>query len=249
MVSFFCEASLINNVTSFDNMHIAESIIEPDQPSHSIVFEILKFALLIIFKILLHFSTSAIINYSNPSKEQFIVFPCILWFICQVCISWINTIHFTLFLAMNIILIIIMVLLNRVQSEKKLFFAMGLTELFWLYHCNDISCIAAYIFIFEGCFVQRIKEEYRECALWSDRHLLQFIFAKIVFISWIYVSMNWMTACLEFLYFLVPTLSLKYNPLKLNLDQWFFVDGCSHISLFCVSLFFTNIYAAHGCKY
>merc|ERR1712154_280625 len=106
---------------------------------------------------------------------------------------------------MNVIICIIMVLLKQTPSKTKFVCIMGLTELFWLYHCNDISCIAAYIFIFEGCFVQRIKEEYRECELWSDRHLLQFIFAKIVFISWICISLNWMTAFLEFLYFLVPT--------------------------------------------
>ena len=249
MASMFCETSVIDNVTSFDNMRITESLMEPNETaSPSILFGALKFAMLIIFKIILHFSTSSIINYSNPKKEQLIIFPCILWFICQVCISWINTIRFPLFLSMNIVLILIMVLLNRINSEKKLFLAMGLTELFWLYHCNDISCIAAYIFIFEGCFVQRIKDEYTECELWSDRHLLQFVVAKIVFISWIYISLNWITAFLEFIYFVVPTLSLKYNPFKLNFDQWFFVDGCSHISLFCVSLFFSNIYGAY-CKY
>merc|ERR1712151_1152564 len=183
----------------------------------SVVFKVLQLAILMIFKIILHFLTSSIIS---ADKGQ--LFPCVIWFVFQCCISWINnlydTVHWAQFIGINICFIYFMVKpFKGIKSKKKLIFIMGITELFWLYHCNDISCIAAYIFVFEGCFVQRIKEEYSECQLWTDRHFLCFAAAKIVFISWIYISLNWIISLCELLYFVIPTLSLKYKPFNLSL--------------------------------
>ena len=120
-------------------------------------------------------------------------------------------------------------------------FIMGAIELFWLFACNDISCIACYIFIFEGCFVQRIKTEYLDFK-WTDKHLWTFAVAKIIFVSWLFVSLNWILSIFEMLYWIVPLYTLKYKPkMRLNFDQWFIMDGCSHISIFSAAYFLVLI--------
>ena len=209
------------------------------------VTKLLVLTVLLSIKIIGHLSISAIID---PNKGG--IFANIIWFVCQLIISWINNlfVYISLFQfiliqsAICYLLTIIPSSIKRSKNDKPLNlspFIMGILELFWLFACNDISCIACYIFIFEGCFVQRIKTEYLDFK-WTDKHLWTFALAKIIFISWLYISLNWILSICEMLYFVVPIISLKYKPkMKLTFDQWFLMDGCSHISIFSAAYFFS----------
>ena len=208
------------------------------EPSGISISKILLFAVLLLLKILGHFSLSVVI------KGRGTIFANCIWFLCQFCIALINdlfnVIHWTQFILLQCIFCYLLESslikskeLNSGKKQQQLIpIIMGLNEIFWLITCNDISCIACYIFMFEGLFIQRLKTEFFECK-WNDRHLWCFAFCKIIFCSWIYCSFNWIISFAEMLYFIVPILSLKYKPkFKLTFDQWFFIDGCSHISTF-----------------
>eukprot|EP01084_Bolivina_argentea_P298865 515087_1 len=201
--------------------------------SSSVFLAFIQLSILVIFKLIGHYATFIIIN-----SKQTTLFTINIWFLCQLLISCINNtsmiMHFRTFLLINIIFCAFMIYLKRIQSSKKFFVLMILSEIFWLITCNDISCIAAYIFIFEGVVIQRIMEEYFSIK-WTDGHLLFFAICKLIFISWIGMSLSWIISIFEMFYFIVPFASLKYkHKWKLNYDQWFFVDGCSHISLFFI---------------
>ena len=199
----------------------------------SLLLTTIQLSALVLLKIIGGISTSILIDACHPRKTK--MFHTMIWLTTQYGISRMHSISWTVSWSLLAVTIsVLMVLSERIRSEKKLVFFLMIIEVFWLLRCNDISCIAAYILVFEGCFVQRIKEEYSECKLeWTDRHLLCFAVCKLLFISWIAVSLNWVLSVAESLYFIIPVLSLKHNKWRLNHDQWFLVDGCSHISLFC----------------
>lgn len=202
-------------------------------PTVSLLSTTLHLGALVLLKIVGGVSTSILIDARHQKKTKF--FHVMIWLTTQYGISRMHDLSWSLSgTLLGVFLSISMVISEQIRSEKKLLFFLIIVEVFWLMTCNDISCIAAYILVFEGCFVQRIKEEYAECKLqWTDRHLLCFAVCKLLFISWIAVTVNWILFVAEALYFVVPVLSLRHNKGRLNHDQWFFVDGCSHISLFC----------------
>jgi hypothetical protein len=202
-----------------------------------------QLSVLVVFKIIGGVSTSILIDVRHQKKTK--LFHGAIWLTTQYGISRMHGISWSLSWALlGVTMCILMVISERIESERKLVCFMIMTECIWLLSCNDISCIALYIILFEGCFVQRIKEEYSECKLeWTDRHLLCFAVCKLLFISWIAVSLNWVLSVAESLYFVIPVLSLKLtDKWRLKPDQWFFVDGCSHISLFCLWWFSSNAF-------
>eukprot|EP01083_Nonionella_stella_P096250 270501_1 len=215
-----------------NELHYSVETLELQDESPHFVLSMLQLSLVILLKVIGHFCSSVIID---PKHGK--VLAIVLFVVSQCGICYLHdlhsVIHWLSFIVMSTSACVMMICLERFESPKKFVFTMGSIELFWLLSCNDISCIAAYIMIFEGCFVQRIKEEYTSCK-WTDSHLLCFAVCKIIFISWIYVSLNWIISLCEMLYFVIPFLSLKLNRCKLKLspDQWFLMDGCSHFFLF-----------------
>ena len=239
MASINCSAVTGMTNFPFPSDNTPSSIVEPS-PTVSILFTTMQLSVLVVFKIIGGISTSILIDARHQAKTK--IFHSMIWLSTQYGISRIHGINCSLSGSLlGVAICLSMVISERIRSEKKLVCFLVMVEVCWLWSCNDISCIAAYILVFEGCFVQRIKEEYSECKLqWTDRHLLCFAVCKLLFISWIAVSLNWVLSVAESLYFVIPVLSLRHNKGRLNHDQWFFVDGCSHISLFCFWWFSSN---------
>jgi len=225
--------------------------------SESILLRALLLALLLLLKIVGHFSISVIsqrpdLSAYSPRAAATVAttqarakaLHIAVFLACQMGISKIHglydTMHWTSFYLLGAAALFLMVH-ARLQSVLW----MALIELFWLTQCGDISCIAAFIFSFEGLFVQRLKDELtlsqssqsvaKGFSRWvHDRHLVCFALAKVCLVGWILMRLSWVASLCETLYFVIPILSLKNDRWRLDYDAWFFVDGCSHISFFCL---------------
>mmetsp|Transcript_30895 Transcript_30895/g.50168 ORF Transcript_30895/g.50168 Transcript_30895/m.50168 type:complete len:235 (+) Transcript_30895:38-742(+) len=231
--------STVGNATFHDVPFEDDPSTEPWSHSPISVSKIILLFILILVKIVGHLSLSVVLD---PKKGT--ILASIAWFICQCLIAWLNHLNLAMYWSSFVVLnTCTLYFLTRyichIQAHHKLVTSMVVLELFWLITCDDISCFAAYIFIFEGCFVQRVLNEYVECK-WNDKHLVIFAVSKLIFISWICISLNWIISLCEMLYFVVPVLSLRWKRVD---DSWFLMDGCSHISFFCFWWLSSTIFA------
>lgn len=215
----------------------------------SMLLRAILLAALLLLKVVGHFSISVISqtpdlsSYSpkaaasaNKTQSRAKILHVSIFLLTQLCIGKIHglyaTMHWSLFYLLGAALAFLML-----HARQQALLWMALIELFWLTHCGDISCIAAFIFSFEGLFVQRLKEELpRQGLSWwlRDRHLVCFVLCKVCLVGWILMRLSWVASLCETLYFVIPILSLNCDRWRLDYDAWFFVDGCSHVSFFCL---------------